>query len=37
MRRHVDAQVRVNNPEEFQRIVEQHFAHFYYLDARLLA
>ncbi len=37
MRRHIDAQVRVNNPEEFQRIVEQHFAHFYYLDARLLA
>ncbi len=31
------ALARVNNPEEFQRVVEQHTAHFYYLDARLLA
>ena len=37
VRRNADAQIRVNNPEEFQRIVEQHAAHFYYLDARLLA
>ena len=28
--------VRFNNPEEFQRIVAQHRAHFFYLDARLL-
>jgi ribosomal protein L20 len=37
IRRNADAQIRVNNPEEFQRIVEQHTAHFYYLDTRLLA
>jgi homoserine kinase type II len=36
IRRNADAQIRVNNPEEFQRIVEQHTAHFYYLDTRLL-
>lgn len=28
--------VRCNNPEEFQRIVERHHAHFFYLDERLL-
>jgi homoserine kinase type II len=28
--------VRFNNPDELQRIVEQHFAHFFYLDERLL-
>jgi homoserine kinase type II len=28
--------VRLKNPKEFQRIVEQHMAHFFYLDARLL-
>ena len=28
--------VRVNNPEEFQRIVEQLHAHFFYLDERTL-
>jgi len=28
--------VRFNNPEELQRIVEQHSAHFLYLDERLL-
>jgi homoserine kinase type II len=28
---------RFNNPEEFQRIVERHAAHFCYIDARLLA
>jgi homoserine kinase type II len=37
IRRAAEPQVRFNNPEEFQRIVEQHCAHFYYLDARLLA
>jgi len=37
LRRKADAQIRVNNPEEFQRIVEQHYGRFYYLDARLLA
>lgn len=31
-----DELVRFNNPEEFQRIVEQHHAHFFYLDERLL-
>jgi homoserine kinase type II len=31
-----DGEVRCNNPEEFQRIVEQHVAHFLYLDERLL-
>ena len=29
--------VRFNNPEEFERIVAQHQAHFFYLDERLLA
>jgi homoserine kinase type II len=28
--------IRCNNPEEFQRIVEQHIAHFLYIDERLL-
>ena len=28
---------RKNNPEEFERIVAQHHAHFFYLDERLLA
>jgi homoserine kinase type II len=28
---------RFNNPEEFERIVSQHKAHFFYLDERLLA
>jgi len=28
--------VRTNNPEEFQRIVEHHAAHFFYLDQRRL-
>jgi homoserine kinase type II len=32
-----EAIVRFNNPEEFRQIVEQHSAHFCYLDARLLA
>ena len=36
LRRDPGAQVRFNNPEEFQRIVEQHLAHFFYVDARLL-
>lgn len=31
-----EGQARCNNPEEFQRIVEQHVAHFLYLDERLL-
>ncbi len=31
-----DGEVRCNNPEEFQRIVEQHAAHFLYIDERLL-
>lgn len=31
-----DAKVRCNNPQEFERIVRQHSAHFLYLDARLL-
>ena len=30
------ADVRFNSPEELQRIVEQHSAHFFYLDERLL-
>ncbi|MFP6814621.1 MAG: homoserine kinase [Pseudomonadales bacterium] len=36
--RHPEAaeDVRFNNPDELQRIVEQHFAHFFYLDERLL-
>ena len=29
--------VRTNNPEEFERIVAAHHAHFFYLDDRLLA
>ena len=29
--------VRANNPEELQRIVEHHAAHFFYLDQRRLA
>jgi homoserine kinase type II len=29
--------VRANNPEEFERIVRQHQAHFFYLDERRLA
>lgn len=29
--------VRANNPDELQRIVEHHQAHFFYLDERLLA
>ncbi|MGD8830608.1 MAG: homoserine kinase [Pseudomonadales bacterium] len=29
-------QVRSNNPAEFERIVAQHHAHFFYLDERLL-
>ena len=32
-----DAGLRSNNPEEFQRIVAQHHAHFFYLDERRLA
>ncbi len=28
--------VRTNNPEEFERIVAQHHAHFFYLDERAL-
>lgn len=33
-----DAQgnVRCNNPDEFQRILQQHSGHFFYLDERLL-
>jgi homoserine kinase type II len=37
LRRDAGVVVRFKNPKEFQRIVEQHFAHFFYLDARLLA
>lgn len=29
--------VRTNNPEEFERIVAAHHAHFFYLDERMLA
>jgi len=29
--------VRTNNPEEFERIVSQHHAHFFYLDERMLS
>jgi homoserine kinase type II len=29
--------VRSNNPEEFERIVARHHAHFFYLDGRLLS
>ena len=36
MRRDETGAVRFNNPEEFQRIVQQHRAHFFYLDERLL-
>lgn len=32
----VAADLRFNSPEELQRIVEQHSAHFFYLDERLL-
>jgi hypothetical protein len=28
--------VRVNNPDEFERIVRHHRAHFFYLDERRL-
>ena len=35
LRKRQNASVRVNNPEEFQRIVEHHAAHFLYLDERL--
>ena len=28
---------RANNPQEFERIVANHHAHFFYLDERLLA
>lgn len=28
--------LRFNNPEEFHQIVEQHIAHFFYIDPRLL-
>jgi homoserine kinase type II len=31
-----EGEIRCNNPEEFQRIVEQHVAHFLYIDERLL-
>jgi homoserine kinase type II len=31
------AAVRANNPDEFQRIVQHHAAHFFYLDERRLA
>jgi len=31
-----EAEIRCNNPEEFERIVRQHSAHFLYLDSRLL-
>ena len=36
LHRDESGQVRCNNPEEFQNIVRQHNAHFYYLDERLL-
>lgn len=35
-RRDESGNVRFNNPEEFQRIVQHHCAHFFYLDERLL-
>ena len=31
-----DGNKRINNPEEFERIVQQHSAHSFYLDDRLL-
>jgi homoserine kinase type II len=37
LRRTNEVVPRFNNPEEFQRIVERHAAHFCYIDARLLA
>src|SRR5262245_56903218 len=37
LRRDAGVVVRFKNPKEFQRIVEQHYARFFYLDARLLA
>jgi homoserine kinase type II len=37
LNRPVGGRARFNNPDEFRRIVERHFAHFFYLDARLLA
>ena len=37
LRRRSDPAIRFNNPEDFQRIVERHAAHFCYIDARLLA
>lgn len=36
LRREEGVVVRLKNPREFQRIVEQHMARFFYLDARLL-
>lgn len=36
MKKRQGAAVRANNPEEFQRIVEHHNAHFFYLDERQL-
>ena len=36
VRRDETGAVRFNNPEEFRRIVQQHRAHFFYLDDRLL-
>lgn len=37
MERDAGRKVRTNNPEEFERIVAQQHAHFFYLDERLLA
>ena len=36
IRRDNAGNVRFNNPEEFERIVARHHAHFFYLDERLL-
>jgi homoserine kinase type II len=36
LRRDAEVVARMKNPKEFQRIVEQHVAHFFYLDTRLL-
>jgi len=35
LRKRQNPSVRVNNPQEFQRIVQHHAAHFVYLDERL--
>lgn len=37
LKRNAAGGVRFNNPQEFERIVAQHHAHFFYVDERLLS